>query len=145
MTRYMPTDWAIPVLDDLNRPFFTEGSLVIQRCAQCEQVQHPPEDVCHRCHGMEFSHVEAAGTGTVHSWAVMHYPVHPVLADRVPYNVALVALDDLPVKVLGNVVDVDADELEVGLPVQVTFEELEDPVTGDVLRMPQWTRVSGGR
>jgi len=139
----MPDSWAIPVLDDRNRAFFTSGSLTLQQCNDCGTVQHPPEDICHACQEMDLGHVVAEATGTVASWAVMHYPVHPVLAERVPYNVVLVQLDDHPhILILGNVVDAAAADLVVGMPVEAVFEELSDPVTGDVLRMPQWRRRS---
>ena len=142
MTRYMPDEWAIPILDDLNRPFFTEGRLVLQACADCGTVQHPPEDVCHACHGSEFRRAETAGTGRIFTWAVMHYPVHPNLVDRIPYNVVLVELDDHPhVRILGNAVDLDGEAPEIGMPVQVTFEHIKDPVTGDELKLPQWRRA----
>ena len=38
--------------DDLTRPFWeaaNEGRLVIQYCADCDRLQHPPGRTCHVC------------------------------------------------------------------------------------------------
>ncbi len=142
MSRYLPEEWALPIIDDLNRAFFTTGRLMLQQCTRCETVQHPPEEVCHRCQGMEFTHVESTGLGAVHSYAVMHYPAHPALRTAVPYGVVLVQLDDYPhVRILGNCLNVEPDHLETDMKVRVTWEALTDAETGEQLRMPQWEAI----
>ncbi|MCH8200143.1 MAG: OB-fold domain-containing protein, partial [Chloroflexi bacterium] len=139
MSRYLPEEWALPIVNDLNREFFTTGKLMLQQCVDCGTVQHPPEEVCHSCQGLEFAHVQSGGRGTVYSYAVMHYPAHPTLQTAVPYGVVLVQLDDYPqVRVLGNCLNVEPGDLDIGMRVQVTWEELTDPTTGEQLRMPQW-------
>jgi uncharacterized OB-fold protein len=47
------------------------------------------------------------------------------MADRVPYAVALVDLDE-GVRLLTNVVDVDAEEVRIGMEVAVTWEPMSD-------------------
>src|SRR5437868_4679393 len=116
MPRYMPDNWPLPAIDDLDRPFFTSGGLMIQQCADCGTLQHPPEEVCFACQSFRFTHVRAAGTGTVHSYTVVHHPTSPLLAQRVPYAVALVQLSDLPqIRVLGNVLNVDPAAVKIGM------------------------------
>jgi uncharacterized OB-fold protein len=144
VSRFLPEAWMLPIVDDLNREFFTSGKLLLQQCVACQTVQHPPEEVCHHCQGMEFAHVESAGRGSVYSFAVMHYPVHAELQSAVPYAVVLVQLDDHPlVRVVGNCLDVPPDEVEIDMPVQVTWETLADAKTGEELRMPQWQAIRG--
>ncbi len=140
----MPDEWALPIINDLNREFFTSGKLMLQQCTHCQTIQHPPEDVCHECQGMEFSHVESAGQGTVYSYAVMHYAAHPALQDAVPYGVVLVQLDDYPhVRVVGNCLNVELDGFNIGMKVRVTWEAIADEETGEQLRMPQWEAIEG--
>jgi uncharacterized protein len=55
----------------------------------------------------------------------MPKPAMPMLADRVPYVVALVDLDD-GVRMMTNVVDVDPDAVLVGMTVRVGWEPLSD-------------------
>lgn len=89
------------------------------------------------CQGTRFSICFSEGVGTVHSRIVVHHAVHPSLADTVPYCVALIALDDFPeVRIVGNVVDVPAAEVRIGLRVRAVFEQVEDG--GEALLIPQW-------
>ena len=91
-----PSNWATPEITPLNRAWFTSGTLAVQRCAVCGARQHPPEEVCHRCAGTDFTYPPVAPRGTVHSFTVVHYAPSAALADSVPYAVVLVSLDELP-------------------------------------------------
>lgn len=134
----MPEGWTLPVLDDNNRTWFTSGALAVQRCQHCGTRQHPPEEICHHCGALDLGHEVLSPRGRVHSYTVAHYPVHPALADAVPYAVVLVSLDDAPeLRVVGNVVDVDPAGISIGMRVVATWEErsIED---GTVIQLPLW-------
>jgi uncharacterized OB-fold protein len=144
MKRVLGEEWALPALDDLNRPFFTAGVLTFQQCRSCEHIQHPPEDVCESCQGFDLSSFRSAGNGRIESVVVVHHPVHPALADQVPYAIVLVSVADAPgILVAGNVVGKEPDALRIGDEVRVVFEHVKDPVTGEELRIPQWEIVPG--
>ena len=142
MRRVLGERWALPVLDDANRAFFTAGVLTLQRCRACGHVQHPPEEVCEACQETEFGSFESAGRGRVESVTVVHYAAHPDLADQVPYVVALVSVDDAPgLLITGNVAGTPPEDLRIGAAVRVVFEEALDPTSGSPLRIPQWEIV----
>ena len=142
MPRYLGDDWLLPALDTRNRAWFTSGELRLQRCQRCGRVQFPPEDVCRACGSFELGTKTCAGRGVVESVAVVHHAVHPALRSRVPYAVVLVALDDAPhVRLLGNVLNRSPDDIAIGARVQVVFEEVVDPDTGEALLLPQWEVV----
>ncbi|HVN49836.1 MAG TPA: zinc ribbon domain-containing protein, partial [Acidimicrobiales bacterium] len=42
-----------------------ERRLLIQRCAACGALRHPPRPMCPRCHSLDWDTVEASGHGTV--------------------------------------------------------------------------------
>jgi uncharacterized OB-fold protein len=137
----LPADWGVPVLTETNRVWFSSGSLAVQRCVKCAALQHPPEEICHRCGSTEFDHRVVAPRGTVHSYTVAHYPAHPDLADSVPYGVILVSLDELPeVRVIGNIPHVDPASIRIGMSVEAYWEErtAED---GSAVLLPQWRPV----
>ena len=142
MARFMPENWPIPAIDTFNRDFFTSGKLVVQECVACGTVQHPPEEICHKCHEMEFGARETNGRGTIYSYIIVHNPPSPALADAVPYAVVLVSLDEHPqIRILGNVLNRKPDELEIGQKLEVVFEEIKDEEAGEDLLVPQWEVV----
>ncbi|HET6795230.1 MAG TPA: OB-fold domain-containing protein [Acidimicrobiales bacterium] len=135
----IPEDWALPALSPHNEAWYTSGQLALQRCSGCGSTQHPPEEVCRACGGDRFEYVPVRPAGTVHSYTVAHYPVHPALAGSVPYAVVLVSLDDAPeTRVVGNMPGTPLEEIRIGLPVAAVWEErkAED---GTLLLMPHWT------
>jgi uncharacterized OB-fold protein len=145
MARFMPDTWAIPALNDVNRPFFTTGRLVVQQCTNCGTVQHPPEELCHRCHSMDLGPKETNGRGTIYSYMVVHHPTSPAMQDMVPYGIVLVSVDEHPhVRVIGNVVNRLHSEVAIGQKVEAVFEEIVDAETGDRILMPQWQVVGEG-
>ena len=141
--RYLPRGWPLPQLDDANRAFFTAGRLMMQRCADCGRVQHPPIDLCHRCQSFSFTYEAATGDGTVANVTIVHHASDPRLLTLVPFNVVLVTPDDHPdVLVVGNVVGCANADITVGAAVRCTFARVTDPETGETLALPQWELVS---
>ncbi|MEE8313556.1 MAG: Zn-ribbon domain-containing OB-fold protein [Myxococcota bacterium] len=141
MRSILPEDWTLPAVDELNEAFFTSGRILLQSCAGCGTIQHPPEEICHRCQGTEFETRESSGRGTVYSYTVIHHPAHPKLAQSVPYAVVLVSLDDFPdVRITGNVLNRAFDGVSIGLPVRAVWEEIKTK-NGAVYRLPQWEVV----
>ena len=139
MPRFLGDDFMLPVLDPLNTPFFTTGSLQILFCRSCGAAQHPPDDVCFSCQGVDLEFRTVAGTGTIESFVVIHHPIHPGLKDKVPFAVALVSVDGAEgCNVMGNVLSCEVADVEIGKKVEVTFEEVTDPQTGEALKIPQW-------
>ena len=140
MDRIFGKDWLLPVLDEHNRAYFTAGELMVQSCKACGHDQHPPEDVCRGCGSHDVAPRRCSGTGRVESSVVVHRAVHPLLADRVPYVVVLVSLDDAKnVNLVGNVHGAaKPGDVAIGAKVRVVFEEASDPDSGERLLIPQW-------
>jgi hypothetical protein len=142
--RVLGDSWALPALDAHTRPFFTAGVLTLQQCRECEHVQHPPEDACEACQSFALGSFASAGEGRVESVALVTHAVHPALADRVPYAIVLVSVDDAPgILVAGNVAGTEPDAVRIGDRVRVVFVQAKDPRTGDELLIPHW-EVAGG-
>ena len=119
---------VLPSLAEDSAFFWTsggDGQLRILGCRACSYLVHPPAPVCPRCYGRSLSPTEVSGRGVVHSFTVNH---HPWDGSTEPYVIGLVALaeqDD--VRLTTNLVGVDADDVRIGMDVQVTFED-HDPV-----------------
>ncbi|MFN0026624.1 MAG: Zn-ribbon domain-containing OB-fold protein [Acidimicrobiales bacterium] len=131
-------DWTLPGLTPLNREWFSHGEIRVQTCEGCDALQHPPEEICSHCGSMAFRFTTVAPRGTVHSYTVAHYAVNRALTDRVPYAVVLVSLDQHPeVRIIGNVLDTDPDEIRIGMAVEAMWEERTN-ADGDTVQLLQW-------
>ena len=115
--------------------FFWEGvrrhQLLIQRCASCGQLRHPPRPMCGSCRSTEWDTVASTGRGTVHSYAVHHHP--PLPGITTPHPVVLVDLDE-GVRMISHTVDVDPADLQIGLAVEVVFVAVDDDLTLPLFR-----------
>lgn len=80
-----------------------EGRLLLQRCA-CGELRLAPRAACAKCLASNWIWHAAEGGGRLHSWVVYHVAFHPDFRERLPYNVALVELDEGP-RLITNIVD----------------------------------------
>ena len=120
-----------PLPDEQSQPFFegaARGVLMIRGCNACGARLAPTTETCSECLGDDLAWVEASGRGTLFTFAVMHQLYHPAFADDIPYNVAMVELEEGP-RLQSNVVGVPNDELTVGMALEVTFEQVADGVS----------------
>lgn len=125
----------LPQLTKHNRPFWTSaatGGLRIQQCTSCRRHVHPPALKCPHDHG-RLETVVVSGRGRLESWTENTHPWISGFPER--YIVAFVTLAEDPrVRLLTNLVNVDAAEVTAGMPVRVTFES--SAVDGDVIDVP---------
>ncbi|MGH2758864.1 MAG: Zn-ribbon domain-containing OB-fold protein [Actinomycetota bacterium] len=106
------------------------GELLIQRCASCGTLRHPPGPGCASCGSVDWDTVRSSGRGTVHSFAVHHYP--PIPGFEYPLAIGLVDLEE-GTRLISNIVGIDPDSIEIGMAVEVAFESF-----GDDLALPQF-------
>ena len=110
--------------------FFWEGArkheLHIQRCQSCGTYIHLPRPVCRNCQSFDLRGEKVSGLGPLYSYTETFKPFHPFFVDRSPYILATIALNEQPVlHLLSNLVDIQNADIKIGMPVQVTFEELD--------------------
>lgn len=132
-------DPIVPVVTPELEPFFEaarDGRLVVQRCSSCGALRFPARGLCAVCLSRESEWSEVSGRGEVYSFFWMHQVYHPALAGEVPYAVVVVKLEEGP-NMMTNILDCPKDQLRIGLPVEVTFEQ-----RGDV-RLPQFRPRAG--
>ena len=98
------------------------GELLIQRCETCGRAQFYPRAYCGGCHGRALAFEPAQGSATVYSFTVVRRAPSEEFADRVPYVVALVELSEGP-RLMSTVVGAEPEEIEIGMPVELAFED----------------------
>jgi uncharacterized OB-fold protein len=99
------------------------------RCV-CGKVYYPPRKVCGE--DREFETVVMPRDGNVITYTVIHVPPSG-FEDQSPYALALVELDN-GVRVMGQVVDCDPDEVEIGMAVRSEFRRISEEGHGGILR-----------
>lgn len=117
-----------PPMSPAGEPFWTatrDRRLVLPWCPTCARCHWYPREVCPYCLSPDLQWRESSGAGEVYACSVMPKPAMPMMADRVPYLVALISLDD-GVRMMSNVVGSDPYTVAVGDRVQVDWEPLTD-------------------
>lgn len=118
----------LPLLTAETRPFWTGGAvgeLRINQCADCSLYFHPPAPVCRHCASRNVAPTAVSGRGKVIAFTVNHQPWTPELAEK--YLVAVIELEEQAgLQLMSNVVGCDPESVQVGMPVKVTFEQVED-------------------
>jgi uncharacterized OB-fold protein len=102
-----------------------EQRFVLPWCNDCGEPFWYPREVCPRCRATNVEWRDASGRGRVYAVSVQHRPGNPLMADRVPYAVALVDLDEGP-RMMSNVVGCAPDDVVPDLAVEVSWEQLSD-------------------
>lgn len=102
-----------------------ERRLVLPWCAVCGRPHWYPREVCPHCLGDDLEWRPADGSGVVYAVSVQHRPGPGRDPAAGPYAVALV---DLPegVRMMGNVVGGDPEQVHVGMPVELAWQPLSD-------------------
>jgi uncharacterized OB-fold protein len=118
----------LPEVTPDSKDFWTggfEGELRIYRCQDCRQWIHPPVGACWKCRSRNVAAEVASGRATVAAYSINQHPWFPAFPP--PYAVAMVELEEQPgVRLTTCLVDVDLDTVEVGMPVEVVFDEQGD-------------------
>ena len=113
-----------PRLDNDNRAFWTggaDGQLMIVRCDDCGQFNHPPREICRHCQSENVGPQAVSGTGVVDTYTINYQKWAPDM--EVPFVIARVRLDDAPgVFLTTNVVNCPVDSVDIGDKVRVVFD-----------------------
>jgi len=121
----------VPVVNPWARPFWEaarEKRLIIQQCKDCEKHIFYPRIACPHCFSDQVAWVEASGKGKVYSFTVVKNNAPSAFITDMPYVIAIVKLEE-GVQMLTNIVGCDPESVTCDMPVEVTFEELNDEFT----------------
>ncbi len=97
------------------------------RCLSCGKVFFPTRHLCPTCRRGSIGQMESVrlkGEGVLHSFSIVHdAPESRRLLT--PYAVGMVELEE-GLKVTGEIVDVELDEIEIGMPLRAVLRRLGD-------------------
>lgn len=125
MPSYLPDTMPQPQPSQDDAPFWSacnEGRLLIRHCNDCQQFSHPLMPACLQC---AFTRMVEGSQWQRHRIHLHHHPTHSALKGNVAYNVAVVLLDGAgDVRLVSNVVDVAPEDMKIGLPVSVYWDDV---------------------
>ena len=112
-----------PAPSEIAAPYWRaleQGRLAFQRCGQCNNAWLPARTECPRCLAPEPRWEEAGGRAKLVSWVVYHHGYHEYYATRLPYNVAVVELDEGP-RLISNVI-AHVKSLRIDMPLRLEIQ-----------------------
>jgi uncharacterized OB-fold protein len=122
-----PSFRLLPRLGDDTTFFWTSGKdgvLQLLRCQDCQYFIHPPGPICPRCLSSDVAPETVSGQGRVETFSVNYQQWIP---GSDPYILAWVSINEQPdVRLTTNLIDVEPEDLFVGMDVTVTFEQNDD-------------------
>jgi uncharacterized OB-fold protein len=120
-----------PEITPLHAPFWDalrRHELVVQECVACSRLRFVPTELCPACYSPAAIWSRVAGTGHVYTFTVVHRAPTPVYQAEAPYALAYVELDE-GLRMPARLVDVDPAAVEVGMPVEVVFDDVDADLT----------------
>jgi len=121
----------LPVVNPWAKPFWEacrEKRLAIQKCKECGKHVFYPRIACPHCFSDRLDWVEASGKGTVYTYSVVVSNAPSAFIKDMPYVIAVIRLEE-GVQMLSNVVECKPEDVRCDMPVEVTFEKLDEQFT----------------
>ena len=124
--RFFPDGMPPALVDATTLPFWqaaAEHRLVVQRCTGCGHMRLPPAPVCPECRSTDSDWKQLSGRGEIYTYTVVHRPI--AAGQQLPFVIAVIALEGAGgVRMISNVVGASPDELAIGLPVELVWEDM---------------------
>ena len=127
----MPYEKPLPVRTEENARYWDSAqrhALELQRCGGCGRFRYPVADSCPYCLSPEVEWQPVSGKAAVYSFIIVHQRYDPSFADELPYNVAVVELDEGP-RLVTNIVGCRNEDIRVGMPLMITYEDVTEEFT----------------
>ena len=119
------SEFPQPDITTTNKPFWDglkNGELLFQECVNGHRWL-PASDFCPHCLSMTFKFKKASGAGKLISWVIYNHAHHPAFEKMVPYNVAIVELDEGP-KMITNIL-CEKENLIPDMKLRLSVKESE--------------------
>lgn len=120
-----------PYVDYDNKGFWDaiwEHRLAFQKCKECGLIVHRPRPMCPRCLSTDREWAPSEGKGRIYTYVEFVYQNASYPGIKVPYVVAVAEMLE-GVRMISNVIDASAEDIYVGMPVEVVFDDIAKDLT----------------
>jgi len=129
----------LPRKEPFNLPMWealARHEFVVPKCNQCGDWNWIPYPACRTCLSQDLTWTPVSGNGTLMTFSIVHRG--PPTFGKDPYVVGMLELAERPrsLVVLGNVIDVPHDELHIGMPLKIVYED----IPGEDITMWRFTK-----
>jgi uncharacterized OB-fold protein len=132
----MSTTPTPPIAASISEPYWQaleDGRLTYQHCP-CGHRWLPPRHECPSCLGTDWTWQTASGKARLISWVVYFTAYDESLKDRLPYNVAIVELQE-GVRMITNILDCpDGAGLQLDMPVELSISRSHQGILATFVR-----------
>jgi uncharacterized OB-fold protein len=121
----------LPRVDEESKGFWEacrRHELFVQRCESCGELRHYPRALCPSCLSDRVEWVRCSGKGTVYTFTVTYQNQAPGFREELPYVLAYVELEE-GVRMLTNLIGCAPEEVRIGMPVEVVFDDVTPEAT----------------
>jgi uncharacterized OB-fold protein len=121
----------LPAMEGFAKEFYTwckQRQLRFQRCSDCGTWRHVPREMCAACGSWTWEWAASSGRGMVFTWTTIARALHPAFQSDTPYAPVVIEMEE-GVRLLSQMVDCQPDQLRIGMPVEVVFEDVTPEVT----------------
>ncbi len=135
----MAVQRPLPYATPETRPFWgyaKQHELRMQKCLDCGHIRWPAGMFCPKCLSDKSEWVKLSGKGSVYTFGITHYIYDKWYTDKVPYIVAVIELAEGP-HMMGNVTGYKHEDIKVGSPVEVYFDDANEEFSLPTWRPPK--------
>jgi uncharacterized OB-fold protein len=121
----------LPHIDEENRPWWEalkRHELYIQKCRDCGDLRYYPRALCTNCLSSRTEWLRTSGHGKVYTFTATYQNQAAGFRESLPYIMAYVELDE-GLKMLTNLVECRPEQVKIGMPVEVVYEDVTPEVT----------------
>jgi len=104
-----------------------KGKLMLQWDPTAKKYQFWPRANSVRTGRRNLQWKPTSGKGALYSFTVTHVPT-PGFEARAPYVIGMIELDE-GVRIIANLINIEIDEVEIGMRMKVAWEKLSDDIT----------------
>ena len=102
--------------------------LVVQTCKDCNARIFFPREQCPKCWSENLDWLKASGKGEIYAFSVTYEGVEQAFAEDLPIVLAWVDLEE-GIRMQTNIIDCDPEDVSIGMPVEVTFQDVTDEIS----------------
>jgi uncharacterized OB-fold protein len=126
----MPYLKPLPAVTEPNLPFWDalkQHAFLVPKCDDCDSYNWTPYPACRNCLSEKQTWTKVSGEGTLYTYTVVHRGPG-AFGEEVPYIVAVAELKEKPLDliVMSNLIGIDPDDVQIGMPVKIVYEDIPE-------------------